>query len=102
MFHAEVGLFLNQLVLVLRIDNKATRETIMIPANFNLKRMNAMMQAEVKAINAANNQPPIKLSTPATLAPALSLPQAISAKLVPMATIKLTNVVLSGTFLNVA
>ena len=46
--------------------------------------------AAKKAVIAVKNQPPTTLITPATLYTALSLPQALSAKEVPMATIKVT------------
>ena len=55
-----------------------------------------------KAPKAVKNQPPITLTTPATRYTALSLPQALSASEVPIATIKVTYVVDKGNFIAVA
>ena len=54
------------------------------------------------SVIAVKNQPPITFKTPATLYTALSLPQALSAKEVPIATIKVTYVVDNGNFIDVA
>ena len=43
-----------------------------------------------RAANAVRNQPPITFTTPATRYTALSLPHALSAREVPIATIKVT------------
>ena len=50
----------------------------------------AIMNAKTKAEKAVKNQPPITESTPDTRYTALSLPQAPSARDVPMKTIKVT------------
>ena len=56
----------------------------------------------INAPKAVENHPSITLITPATLYTALSLPQALSDKEVPIATMKVTYVVDNGSFIEVA
>src|SRR6056300_209349 len=64
--------------------------------------MYVKVPAKAKAVSAVKNQPPITFTTPATRYTALSLPHALSANEVPMATMKVTYVVERGSFMLVA
>jgi hypothetical protein len=81
------------------IVNKTKNPT---PYISNLNIIKAKRPETLKAIKAVNNQPKITLSTPLTLKTALSLPQALSLKEVAIATMKVTKVVESGSFKEVA
>ena len=61
----------------------------------------ATTKQAAKAAPAVMNQPPITVSTPVMRNTALSRVQALSAKLVPMATMKVTKVVERGSFSDV-
>ena len=67
-------------------NNKSTAIAAPLPKLISAK----IVPEATKAIIAVPNHPPITLSTPATLYTALSAPQALSAKDVPMATINVT------------
>ena len=86
-------------IVMNRIVNNTKNPT---PYISNLNIIKAKRPETLKAIKAVKSQPKITLSTPLTLKTALSLPQALSLKEVAIATMKVTKVVESGSFKEVA